>query len=252
MRSSIRQSLRASVLAALQAAPSGSPTPAAVSYVGGQTSGRAGAATTLDVAFSLAGGSDAAPAAGDLVLIACACGTQGVGSPGPAQAISGYTPLGQIFADGTTEVSFNVSYKRMTSTPDTQFTVPSTGATGRGQAWTVQVFRGVDPGADLTALFNTSSSTTAPMPNPPSITPTVEGSWVVVCGATAIATGAVFTPPANFVDDFLTHRQNDSTDACIGSGYWPGWTSGPVDPAAYTNWGGTAASAAFTIVLPPG
>lgn len=234
---------------ALAARPGGGG--AGISYVGGQTSGRTGAASTTNVTFALTGGSDSTPQDGDLVLIACACGTTGVTTPGPAQAISGYTALGQVFSDGTTEISLNVSYKRMTSTPDTQFTVPSTGATGRGQAWTVQVFRGVDPAADLTTLFNTSSSTTATMPNPPSMTPTEAGSWVAICGATAIATGATFTPPANFVDDFLTFRQNDTTDACIGSGYWGGWTSGAVDPAAYTSWGGTAASAAFTIVLPP-
>lgn len=235
--------------AALALAFAPASAPAGISYVGGQTSGRAGAASTLDVSFSLSGGSGSAPAAGDLVVVACAAGT--TGDANPAMAISGYTPLGQVFVNSTAELAINVSYKRMTSTPDTQFTVPSTGATGRGQAWTVQVFRGVDPAADLTTLFATSSSTTAAMPNPPSMTPTVAGSWVVICGATAIATGATFTPPANFVVDFLTFRQNDSIDACVGSGYWGGWTSGAVDPAAYTGWGGTASSAAYTLVLPP-
>ena len=223
---------------------------AGIEYVGGQTSGRTGSATTLAVNFALSGGIASVPADGDLVVICCAVGTSL--DSYPAQAISGYTALGQVNVNGSSvDLAVNVSYKRMTATPDTQFTVPNPNSTARGQAWTVQVFRGVDPAADLTALFATASSPTAAMPNPPSMTPTLAGSWVVVCGATAASTGATFTPPANFVDDFLTYRQSASVNASVGSGYWGGWSSGAVDPGAYTGWGGTASSAAYTLVLPP-
>lgn len=220
----------------------------AISYVGGQVAGRAGVASSASVDFALTGGTNAKPQPGDLVIITPVVGSQ---ARTPAQAISGYTALGQLNANGTTyDTSLNVSWKEMGALADTSFTLPSTGNTADAQHYTVQVFRGVD----VSGIASVSASGTATgRPNPGSITPTVAGSVVVICGGGAAATGAAYTAPANFATNFLTGFTADTNDAMVGSGYWTGWTSGAVDPAAYT--GGTTNAAdswaAYTIVLPP-
>ena len=114
----------------------------AISYVGGQTAGRAGATGTTNVTFSFSGGSNTTPQAGDLVVVTIVVGTQG---RTPSQDISaqGYTVLTQQNANGTTyDTSMVVAYKRMGSTPDTLVTMPSTGNIADAQRWTIQCFRG--------------------------------------------------------------------------------------------------------------
>jgi hypothetical protein len=220
----------------------------AISYVGGQVAGRAGTVGTTSVTFALTGGTNPTPQPGDLVIITAVVGSQ---ARNPAQAISGYTALGQLNPTATTyDTSLNVSYKVMGNTPDASFTLPSTGNIADAQRYSVQVFRDVD----VSGLASVSATGTATSrPNPGSITPTVAGSWVVICGGGAAATGASYTAPANFTTNFLTGFTADTNDAIVGSGYWSGWSSGAVDPAAYTGGSNTANDswAAYTIVLPP-
>lgn len=220
----------------------------AISYVGGQVAGRAGATSTPTITFALTGGSNTTPQPGDLVVITAVVGSQG---RKPAQAISGYTALGQLNANGTTyDTSLNVSWKVMGLTPDLSFTLPSTGNFDDAQRYTVQVWRGVDTAGIASA---SATGTGTGRPNAPSITPTVAGSVVLLCGGGAAATGASYTAPTNFTTNFLTGATADTNDAMVGSGYWTGWTSGAVDPAAYT--GGTTNAvdswAIYSIVLPP-
>lgn len=220
----------------------------AISYVGGQVAGRAGVASTLTVTFALTNGTNTTPQPGDLVVITSIVASQGRNE---AQAISGYTALGQLLADGTTyDTSLNVSWKVMGNTPDTTFTLPSTGNIADAQRYTVQVWRGVDS-SGIASVSATGTSTARP--NPGSITPTVAGSVVLICAGGAAVTGTNYTAPTNFTTNFLTGFTADTNDAMVGSGYWTGWTSGAVDPAAYT--GGSASAtdswAAYTIVIPP-
>lgn len=223
----------------------------AISYVGGQVAGRAGVASTASITFNLTGGSNTTPQAGDLVVITAVVGSQ---ARNPAQAISGYTALGQLNPTATTyDTSMNVSWKFMGSTPDTTFTLPSTGNIADAQRYTIQVFRGVDPTTPLDVTPVSATGTATGRPNPGSITPVTAGAWVVICGGGAAATGVAYVAPANFTTNFLTGFTADTNDAMVGSGYWSGWTSGAVDPAAYT--GGTANAvdswAAYTIALRP-
>ena len=227
----------------------------AIQYVGGQTGGRAGTTSTSAVTFSLAGGLASVPATNDLVIVTIVVGTQ---ARNPSCAITtpaGYVTVGtQLNSAGDTyDTSMQVQRKFMGGTPDTTFTLPSTGNNADAQRWTVQVFRGVD----LTTPFSPASTSAIGIdtsrPNPAAITPTAAGSWVVINGGGAAATGANYTGPTNFTTNFLTGFTADTNDALIGSGYWSGWTSGAVDPAAYT--GGstvnTSSWAAWTHVLNP-
>lgn len=222
-----------------------------ISYVGGQVNGRAGVASTATITFSLTGGSNTTPQAGDLVIITAVVGSQ---ARNPAQAISGYTALGQLNPNATTyDTSLNVSWKFMGATPDTTFTLPSTGNIADAQRYTVQVFRGVDPTTPFDATAVPASGTGTGRPNPGAILPVTAGAWVVICGGGAAGTGANYVAPTNFTTNFLTGFTADTNDAMVGSGYWSGWTSGSVDPAAYT--GGTTNAAdswaAYTLALRP-
>lgn len=225
----------------------------AITYVGGQTAGRAGAASTTNVTYALTGGSNSTPQAGDLVVITMVVGSQ---ARNPAQAVTApatFTSLGQLNPNTQTyDTSMNVSYKFMGGTPDTTFTAPSTGNVADAQRWTVQVFRGVDPTTPLDVAAVAASAVGTSRCNPGSITPTTTGAWVVICGGGAAATGAAYTAPANYTTNFLTGFTADTNDALVGSGY-RAWTSGAEDPAVYTG-GSTATTsswAAYTIALRP-
>lgn len=222
----------------------------AITYVGGQVGGRAGATSTSNVTFALTGGSDTTPKVGDLVVIGCTVASQ---ARTPACAISGYTSGTQQNANGTTyDTSLNKSWKFMGLTPDTTFTLPSTGNIADAQRYTVQVWRGVDPLNPFDVADVVATGTGTGRPNPGSITPTTSGAVVGIIGAGAAATGAAYTAPANYTTNFRTGTTADTNDAMIGSGY-RAWTSGAEDPAGYT--GGTTNAAdswaAFTYALRP-
>lgn len=225
-----------------------------IGYVGGQVGGRAGSTSTANVNFALTGGdvgfASATPQVGDYVVITVVVGSQ---ARNPACAISGYTALGLLnSAAATQDTSLDVSYKRMTATPDTSFTLPSTGNVADAQRYTIQVFRNVDPTTplDVTPVSATGSATGRP--NPGSITPSTSGAYVLICAGGGAATGAAYTAPANYTTNFLTGSTADTNDAMVGSGY-RAWTSGAEDPAVYT--GGTTNATdswcAYTIALRP-
>jgi hypothetical protein len=226
----------------------------AIDYVGGQTAGRTNASSAVSVNFALTGGLASTPAAGDLVIVTAVTGSA---AGNPAMAVTtptGYTALGQLNQSAVTaDTSMNVSYKIMGGTPDTAVTIPGTGNNAFGEAYTIQVFRGVDATTPMDTTAISAGGTGTGRPNPGSITPVTAGAWVVICGGGAAGTGANYTAPANFTTDFLTTFGTDTTDAMVGSGYWSGWTSGAVDPAVYT--GGTTGAndswTAYTLALRP-
>lgn len=227
---------------------------AQIGYVGGQVGGRAGSTSTSNVNFALSGGdagiASSTPQAGDLVVITVVVGSQ---ARNPACAISGYTAIGQLnSAAATQDTSMNVSYKLMGGTPDTSFTLPSTGNVQDAQRYTVQVFRNVNSTTplDVTPVSATGSGTGRP--DPGSITPLTSGAYVLICAGGGAGTGANYTAPANYTTNFLTGFTADTNDAMVGSGY-RAWTSGAENPAVYT--GGTTNATdswcAYTIALRP-
>ena len=226
----------------------------AIQYVGGQTAGRANPSAAVSVNFSLTGGLASTPAAGDLVIVTAVTGSA---AGNPAMAVTtptGYTALGQLNQSAATaDVSLNTSYKFMGGTPDTAVTIPGTTNNAWGEAYAIQVFRGVDATTPMDATPVSAGGTGTGRPDPNSITPITAGAWVVICGGGAAGTGANFVAPANFTTNFLTANGADSTDATVGCGYWNGWVSGAVNPAAYTGGSTNSANswAAYTLALRP-
>lgn len=226
----------------------------AIAYVGGQVAGRTNPSSALSVNFALTGGLASVPAAGDLVIVTAVTGSA---AGNPAMAVTtptGYTALGQLNQSAVTaDTSMNTSYKRMTATPDTSVTIPGTTNNAWGEAYSIQVFRGVDASTPMDTAAIPAGGTGTGRPDPDSITPVTTGAWVVICGGGAAAAGANYTAPTNYTTNFLTANGADTTDAMVGSGYWTGWTSGPENPGAYT--GGTTGAndswTAYTIALRP-
>ena len=123
-------------------------------------------------------------------------------------------------------------------------------------AYAVQVFRGVNTSSplDVTAQIQAFVNNT-PQPNPPAITPSTSGAWVVACGGSHGAFDANdFT--SSDLTDFLTQQNEDASfDPLVGIGYIPDWESGAVDPAQFGG-GSTGnptwcSAAAATIALRP-
>lgn len=226
----------------------------AIQYVGGQVAGRANPSAALSVNFALTGGLDSVPSAGDLVIVTAVTGSA---AGNPAMAVTtpaDYTNLGQLNQSAVTaDTSMDVSYKIMGGSPDTAVTIPGTGNNAFGEAYAIQVFRGVNTTTPLDVAPVSAGGTATGRPNPGSITPTTPGAWPVICGGGAAATGANYTAPANYTTNFITASGADTTDAMVGCGYRSDWSSGPEDPAAYT--GGTTGAndswTAYTLALRP-
>jgi hypothetical protein len=222
-------------------------------YVGGQSTGFTGQTTgTSTVNFNLTGGVAATPAANDIVIVAYAIGANS--SLNPQMSISGYTnAFSQIFVTDTQSTEFSVSYKIMTTTPDTSFTRSQTGNTQHGGAIAVHVWRNINltTPLDVTPTTNTRQNTV--LVDPPAITPATANTVIIVAGGGAHLTGSNYNTPT-YLNNFLATVGNDTVDASVGMGSNSSWTSGSYNPAAWT-FGGTDSTnyscASATIALRP-
>lgn len=229
----------------------------AISYVGGDVLGyvgQTGAAISKSLT-GLAGGSDAAPVDGDLVIVSwCVAGNA---TPDRALTIkttggTDYTLLGsEMFANDGNTTNLRVAYRFMTATPDTTVEVSEAVAAGTGAvtdagAIHIGVFRSVnatplEQAVQLNAVLNTM------VVDPGSITPTTTGTYIYVVGCGSNSIGAVHT--SGDLTDFRSATAADNTDATIGGGYHA-WTSGTFSPATYGGGGtdGVSMSHAWLIV----
>jgi hypothetical protein len=229
----------------------------AISYVGGVVAGRTGNSnTTIDVSLSsgLTGGSNSGVSAGDLVVVTVSTGTA---ARSPSVAVTSPATYQNLTAQRTTattyDTNFQVSYKFMPSTPDSVVTIPAQGNIADGQAYAVQVFRGVDPSTplDVTPTYATGSGVNN-RPDPASITPITAGAWIVVTGGGASSVGTTLYTNSELTN-FLTENGADSIDGTVGVGYYTSWTSGAYDPIVFGGGGVAGANSwgATTIALRP-
>jgi hypothetical protein len=218
----------------------------------------------------------AAPAladlAGDDVLLFCiAKGSSGASSPAAPTAgadTTSYAAIGAAaFGDGTDDVNLQVFAAKLKSIPAATSTVlatlPASGNAAYNQASLGFILRGINYDA-LIALNNGASLTNASgtattVPNAPSATPTIAGSWLMVVGAGGYnAAMSNYALPADLSAATNHWRIGNNSGAGtqrveIGAGFKENWASGAFDPAVFG--GGTANAraswAASTIVIPP-
>lgn len=227
----------------------------AIEYVGGVAAGRAGStSTTTQSLTSLTGGLAAQPAENDVVVVTVVVGAQ---ARNPDCAISGWSTVGtQLNVTPTTyDTCLQTSYKAMTSSPDTEITIPSTGNIADGQSWAVHVFRGVDTVTpmDVAAVGNTGSGVNTRF-DASAITPVTPGAWILICGGGATAVGTTaYTAPTGFTDNWLYANGADTNDGMVGAGYYTGWSSGSYNPGAVGGGhvSGNDSWAVWTVALRP-
>ncbi len=225
-------------------------------FVGGKINQHAASAADISIDLTgLTGGIASAPAAGDYVLIAFGFGAND--NVDRDLAITGFTEIFDRFGDDTSDVHLIVAEKTMGSSPDTTATAVggTFGASNLGIS-AIQVWRNATRtvGASVSA-----ANTNTCLPNPPSVTPTKPGSRVAVFGIGARGTSTsdvTFSSPD--LPDYFASADNTSSGSnngcAIGHG-WKKWTSGAIDPAAFTLNGGSDATtysqASASIVLEP-
>ena len=238
----------AGILAAAGAGPKG------IQYVGGTTGSTLGTTSSWTMSLaSLTGGVASAPAAEDFVVV-----FYGVGSSGESAALSlsvtGYTQRALLFSNDTRETHLLVATKLLTGA-DTSITLSQTFDTTYAGAAVVHVFRGVDPTTPLDVAIQTTTALNAIEPDPPSITPTTAGAWVVAGGAFVSAGDAAPTLSSSDLTGFQTVFSDifPGEDVNVGAGYIAN-ASGAVNPAQLTFSGVVStfnSSAAATLALRP-
>lgn len=226
-----------------------------IQYVGGQVASRAGATSTLSVNYALTGGIGTVPQIGDLIIVTSVVGSA---ARNPAQAITTpgtWTALGQLNpTTASFDTSLNVSYKFMPdwATAETSLTIPSTGNVADAQSYCIQVFRGVDSTTPLDVSVVSANGINTTRADPPSITPTTAGAWIVVCSGGAAGTSSALTYSG--LTNVLSSAGSDTNDSVVGCGYKSDWSSGAYDPAASSTGSAVSAAdswAAYTIALRP-
>lgn len=222
-----------------------------IQYVGGYTQGFVGTTSNVTITFggNLTGGLASSASEGDLVLV-----WFGTGSTLDRNlVVSGYTEITELYSDDTYDANLVVAYKFMEVTPDNTFVLTGgTLSTADAGAVVVQVFRGVDSIVPLDVVTTTATGASSVLANPPSITPSSAGAWVVAGGAGAHNAGTKTYSSSNLTN-FRSVGADDTNDVTVGAGYHQ-WISGAFDPAAFTFSASNSESyswAAATLALHP-
>lgn len=189
------------------------------------------AAFTIDLT-SLSGGSDTQPREGDLVVLLAGCSTyldQTFTYPGT------WTKETELYSNGTYDCNLAIGYKIMTSSPDTSVavTLSTFGNNSRACALLAYVLRNVNQSTpiDVTTTTSTGSGNT----NPPSITPSTAGSWILACGGQSeYRTNTFSSMPGLSSTHEVFQDWFGTSSILLGVGYVE-WTSGAVDPSAWAS-----------------
>lgn len=228
----------------------------AIQYVGG-TTGTGTGATSYSVSLSgtLTGGLASSPSPGDLIVVFTGFGNNAAAAPTCSGNTSGtyISTVTAVHQNDTWDTEFGVFHQFAGSTPDTTLTIGRTNNL-LGGATVVLVFRGTRGVATSPAASTTGGSNTNVV-NPPSITPTEAGSWVVAGGTGLVppAQTSGHTAISNLTLVRNAYSNNTTADASTIAGYYDGWTSGAFDPAAASGAvdSGSASWAAASLVLLP-
>ena len=222
-------------------------------FVGGVAGGATSNATTGDISFSLTGltgGTDSAPAAGDLVIICVAF--KDPSNRNISSVSAGYTELTDLYANSSNDTNFAAYYKVL-STAETSISI-NVGVTGFNVAarLVMHAWRKINATSPLDTTPTTATGTPTGGPDAPAIT-TVTGEAVVVAvGATAFSStypSTALTAPSG-MENFFTAASSAVTIG-IASALVP--SAGVYNPPAFG--GGSSFSqnsyAAITIALRP-
>lgn len=229
-----------------------------IAYVGGQSGQFAGTTSAQTINFALTGGTDAAPLAGDFVIISYAVGSTVDRSLAirNTSAVDYDVAGAELTVSDTFDVNLRTAWRFMPDPTETQFVLTETVGGGTGHAddagaYTVHVFRNVDTGTPMDVAVVTASAASSRVADPGTITPTSEEAVVYAAGAAACGTGGTYTAPQ--LIDFRATTQADTNDVNIGAGFRL-WTTGALNLDAFGGGGTTNTAdswAAVTLAMRP-
>lgn len=230
----------------------------AIQFVGRKIATKEGAVsgnTTISLSSGLTGGSRAAVAEGDLVIAVFSTGSTADRTLSITDGTTDYDLIGsELYANGiSTDVNLRVAMKRMGSTPDGSVTFgPSLNAQDAA-CTAVAVFSGVDPTVPLDGVTVETATFTTPIANPPPITPSTAGAFIVCVGAGSISSFSFGNYSSSDLTGFFSSSANDTNCSILGIGHKDDWSSGSFDPAAfsYPSSASTYSAAAMSFVLRP-
>ena len=229
----------------------------AITYVGGTSGAGTGATYSVSLSGTLTGGSGTSPLANDVVVVMTAFSQN---TTAQAPTVSGnssgaYTAAGTAsHANDTYDVEFGTFYIKMGATVDTSLTIGRRSSAVYGGGTVVMVFRGVNNTTALDATGTPVTATNGSRFNPPSITPTTSGAYLIYGGAGSQVAASGVAPTDSNSSTYHVAIKGDGTTADIGIGMGAkAWTSGAFDAAANTNLATTTACAwaAQAIALRP-
>lgn len=220
-----------------------------ISYVGGQIANDTTGSNSTPINFSLTGGSNSAPSAGDVVILFInLVNTTDVSFSDP---YNGYTKVVDIYANNANDTNLAIYWKVMGASPDTTWPRYPTGLSTQGAVYGVSVWRGVDNATPMDVTPVTNTYTTNGTIQTVTITPSTSGAVPLFAGGySQSATSPTALTNATLSGFFATFA-NCSDDAHLGFGY-RSWTSGAINSGTWPSNSSTSnSSASAAIALRP-
>lgn len=215
-----------------------------VSFVGEYRANQGAANETHTL--NLVNGSDALPSEGDVAVMVLSRAN----ATAPTITSSGWTP---IYSNSITDATAGIPIAKVVAIKELGASETTVALQGGAQAISVMVFRGVDFAAITSAVQALAND--RPRPTPPSVTPSIEGSWIVGTGVGHGAFDANDFTSSDFTRFICQQNESASFDPLSAIGYIDDWESGTQTFSTFG--GGTTAnptwcsSGAVTLILPP-
>ena len=214
--------------------------------------GSAGSASGFTIDYS-----SLAPQENDFAVLVVGMGfPSGYGTGFDLTAPSGYTEQAELVTTDSRRTRHYVFTKIIADAEDSVTISSRTGYSDTGCTRQLWLFRNVDTSTPLDAAVATAQSDNSGLANPPSITPTTSGAYILATGSAGI-----FQSTETFASGDLTTftttpgAGNSTSHSVIGSGLKVDWESGAFDPSAFTRNVGPDSSgdswAAVTIAIRP-
>jgi hypothetical protein len=230
--------------------------PKNIEYVGGKVSSKAGATSgnsTLAINSGLTGGIASGASSGDFVIAIFGTGAIADRTLSITDGTNAYNIIGsELWVDDSSDTNLLVCYKFITS--DTDVTFGPTGDAAESGALGIMVFRNVNTSNPFDVTTTTATGANSMTPNPPAITPSTAGAFIVGIGATGQRrVDVTVLTSSNMIDVLSVLANNDSYYCLMAFGHKDDWTSGAFDPVMENPAGGNsfASWAAMTIALRP-
>ena len=225
------------------------------SVLGNNTSG---ANASIPLNTGLTGGIESFVRTGDMVIVVHAVAsisgdsTKVLTCRDPSSVA--YTLIAsKLYSSDTDSINLRVSYKFMGATPDASVLFSDDSGASNGRLATAYVLRGVDSTTPLDVAAVTATATNSSNVDPQSITPVTSGAVVLSLGAAAHQLGQVyFSIPSGAYWIWAANANNTNKDVTQGIAYYY-WTSGALNPAAWTLTGSTTTHswASIAVALRP-